>query len=288
MADSPRGTSPSGASGVSGSARAESKTVDYLKEIYGESVEPVSGAVSSSDLGGVATEEMSHVVDVAIAMFAAEGFAATKLEAIAKKSGMTKRMIHYHFTDKKGLYRKALVRAMERITPPAEVLNRSHAVPVEGMRRFIDAIFYRFQDNTDAVSLMLRENLDNVLDTSEVTTLNGHADAVLHMERLLLLGQDSGAFRPGISAADVLLLVSSVSVFRISNHSASLALGQIKLTNQRNTEGLRRMTIDMVLGFLTSNIPDSGYASYLEPTAKPEQPSPTPADLYTIEEPEIY
>ncbi|SDL88801.1 DNA-binding transcriptional regulator, AcrR family [Corynebacterium mycetoides] len=285
MADTPHGSS---------SARAQSGSGDYLDDLYSADAPatgapdavspPVEEAADKPEVGA----EASRVVDIALAMFAADGFSATKLDAVAKESGMSKRMIHYHFTDKKGLYRHTLVRAMERITPPAEVLNRSYAVPVEGMRRFVDAIFYRFQDNGDAVALMLRENLDQVLAPSEMATLNGHADVVLHMERLLLLGQDSGAFRPGISAADVLLLVSSVSVFRISNHSASLALGQMKLTNQRNTEGLRRMTIDMVLGFLTSNIPDSGYSSYLEATGKPGPGMQTPADPYTIKEPEIY
>ncbi|MBA4506067.1 TetR/AcrR family transcriptional regulator [Corynebacterium sanguinis] len=246
------------------------------------------GGFASRAPGGETRESLDRVVDVALTMFAKEGFANTKLDDISRQSGMSKRMIHYHFVDKKALYRRALTHAMQRITPPADVLNRSHAVPVEGMRRFIDAIFYRFQDNTDAVALMLRENLDPVLDQSETAALNGHSDVVLHMERLLLLGQDSGAFRPGISAEDVLLLVSSVCEFRISSHKASLALGHIKLTNQRNTEGLRRMTIDMVLGFLTSNIPDSGYASYLEAAATPAQPSTAPSDSYGIEEPELY
>ncbi|WP_235840713.1 TetR/AcrR family transcriptional regulator [Corynebacterium liangguodongii] len=265
MATPPRGSSHPGPTG------AEREGGDYLDEVY-----------------PTGSEDLDRVIDAAVSMFAADGFAATRLEAISKVSGMSKRMIHYHFTDKLGLYRRALARAMESISPPVEVMGRSYAVPVEGMRRFIDAIFYRFQDNTAAVALMLRENLDNVLDPSETAALSGHSDALLHMERLLLLGQDSGAFRPGISAADVMLLVSSVCVYRIANHKASLALGQMKLTNQRNTEGLRRMTIDMVLGFLTSNIPDSGYPSYLEATSKPDAQAPKQADAYAIEAPEIY
>lgn len=245
-------------------------------------------ATSVPEGSALSAPDVSQVLDTAVAMFAADGFAATRMDAVAKKSGMSKRMINYHFSDKKGLYRRALLHAMENITPPADVLNRSHAVPVEGMRRFVDAIFYRFQDNPDSVALMLRENLDRVLNPSETETLNGHAEVVLHMERLLLVGQDSGAFRPGISAEDVLLLVSSVCVFRITNRSASLTLGPLNLTNQRNTEGLRRMTIDMVLGFLTSNIPDSGYSSYLEPTAKPTQTDSSPTQAYTFDEPEMH
>lgn len=273
MAHPPRGFTTPGAADASG---------DYLTGVYDEPARPATGADTA------ASEEVARVVDVAVELFADQGYSATKLEAVSKTSGMSKRMIHYHFADKKGLYKQAIDRAFERLVPPADVLERTSTVPVEGMRRFVDALFYRFQDNPDAVALLLRENLDGVLTPAELASLGGRTEVVLHTERLLLLGQDSGAFRPGISAADVLALVSSICVFRIGSRHTSLQPGQMTLTNQRNTEGLRRMTIDTVLGFLTSNIPDSGYASYLEPDVKPKRQSSEPDDAYAIEEPELY
>ena len=62
--------------------------------------------------------EIDSVVDIALDMFARGGFSQTKLGAIAKETGMSKRMIHYHFGDKKGLYAKAIRRALERLVLP--------------------------------------------------------------------------------------------------------------------------------------------------------------------------
>ncbi|WP_245945758.1 TetR/AcrR family transcriptional regulator [Corynebacterium senegalense] len=207
----------------------------------------------------------------ALEVFARHGYEATKLQTLADATGMSKRMIHYHFGDKRGLYRACLTRAIHLLTPPQEVLNRSYAVPVEGMRRFVDAIFHRFLHNPGAVRLVLRENLDPVL--AEGDTLKPHelSEVLLHLERILLLGQDSGAFRPEVSADDILIMLCSLCLFREGNHRTAHNLTQVDLRSQRNVEGMRRMAIDTVLAFLTSNIPPSGYGSYLEAEAAPEQ-----------------
>ena len=81
------------------------------------------------------------VVHAALAAFARKGYSGAKMESLAKKTGMTKRMIHYHFGDKRGLYHATLRLALEQLAPPENILNRSHAVPVEGMRRFVDALY---------------------------------------------------------------------------------------------------------------------------------------------------
>lgn len=205
-----------------------------------------------------------EVTQTAMRMFANCGYADTKLEAVAKETGMTKRMIHYHFADKKGLYLRALHLALTQVAPPAEVLNRSYAAPVEGMRRFVDALYHAFLDNPDAVRLVIRENMDPVVEDDEAAQLPGANEVTLHVERLLLTGQDAGAFRPGVSALDVLILITSLCFFRVGTAVTAQNVGRMDVTNQRNVDGMRRLVVDAVLSFLTSNIPHSGYASYVE------------------------
>ena len=43
------------------------------------------------------------VVRTALSAFSRKGYSGVKVETLAKKTGMTKRMIHYHFGDKRGL-----------------------------------------------------------------------------------------------------------------------------------------------------------------------------------------
>ncbi|WP_288791981.1 TetR family transcriptional regulator [uncultured Corynebacterium sp.] len=227
--------------------------------------------------------EIDSVVDIALDMFARGGFSQTKLGAIAKETGMSKRMIHYHFSDKKGLYAKTIRRALDRLAPPEEILQRSYAVPVDGMRRFVDSMFHSFQDNPEAVQLLIRERLEPVLEDASTDIVHGRSEITLHVERLLLVGQDAGAFRPGISADDVLALLMALSTLRVSGNAASIITSHLDLDEPRNVEGMRRMVIDTVLAFLTSNIAPSGYESYLEATPLPDsEGTGTSDDLYDI------
>ena len=86
------------------------------------------------------------------------------------------------------------------------MLNRFFAVSVEGMRRFVDALYHTCLDNPDAVRLVLRENLDPAVEADDAALLTDAREMTLHAERLLLAGQDAGAFRPGITAVDLLAL----------------------------------------------------------------------------------
>ena len=75
-----------------------------------ENTDPLQAADQADSPHAAHAESVSidAVVDVAIKQFSRFGFTETKLETIAQESGMSKRMIHYHFGDKKGLYLRAL------------------------------------------------------------------------------------------------------------------------------------------------------------------------------------
>ena len=55
----------------------------------------------------------------------------------------------------------------------------------------------------------------------------------------------------------------------------------VDVDSRRNVDGMRRMVIDTVLAFLTSNISYSGYESYLEPAPSPAEAA-EPDELFDI------
>lgn len=223
------------------------------------------------------TSDRDAAIAAAIPVFARRGFADAKLDEIAKQSGVSKRMLHYHFSDKRGLYLSSLAAALSHTAPADEVLNRSYAVPVEGMRRFVDVMFHGFLEHPDCVRLLLRENLDAVLALEEFGSDHRDNDVTLHAERLLMLGQDAGAFRPGICAEDLLTLIVSLCEFQVAHARTSYAVSRVDFADRRNVDGMRRLVVDAVLAFLTSNIPPSGYDSYLVSSAESKVAA---ADIY--------
>lgn len=211
------------------------------------------------------------VVDVALKQFAQRGYADTKLDFIAKRSGMSKRMIHYHFGDKKGLYVKALTRSFELLIPHGEALATSSSVPAESVRTLVDAVFHSFEAHPEALRLILLENIHHYVNLQEMLPLIDSSEITLYMDRLLIQGQDSGAFRTGISAEDVYYLVAALGQFAISGRSTVRNILGLDLSTADNHEGIHRLMVDTVLSFLTSNIPPTEDESYLSQPVDPDE-----------------
>lgn len=222
------------------------------------------------------------VVVTALNHFAKHGFNETKLEKIAKASGMSKRMIHYYFGDKKGLYIKTISHALDMLRPDAEAMQLESAVPVDGVRKIVEAIYNSIINNPEAIRLILMENLHNHGGVESAAAFNDESNLLLNLDKLLMLGQDAGAFRPGISAEDVLVLISSLGYFRMSNQLTMDQIYDLDLTSDVNIEGMRRLVVDTVLAFLTSNLPDAESASYLttRDSAIPQTPD---TDIYAFD-----
>lgn len=243
-------------------------------------------ATDSASTDSVGTAELSgsveRVIDVAIEQFSELGFADAKLDNISRLAGMSKRMIHYHFGDKKGLYQQALSTAARRLNPPAGSLDIDSAVPVEGVRTLVDWLFKQHVEHPEAIRMMTMETSTGALETGQALT--DVSEVSLHLDKLLMLGQDSGAFRPGISANDIFTLIASLTMYRVTNRSMMQNLLDIDMHSPENTEGMHRMAVDTVLAFLTANIPDSGYSSYLSTGASVEDNDSIPQDIYSSDE----
>lgn len=206
-----------------------------------------------------------RVVEIALRIFAHQGFEDTRLESISQESGMSKRMIHYHFGDKKGLYLRALRLAISQLRPDARELELDSSVPVDGVRKVVEVIYRQMSTHPDAVRLVLLENLFEHAGISNTNPIADQSSVLLQMDKLLMMGQDAGAFRPGISALDVYTIISSMCIFRISSRGMFVNLYHMDMHKEDNVAGMQRLVVDTVLAFLTSNMANTGGMSYLTP-----------------------
>ena len=203
------------------------------------------------------------VLEVALKKFAELGFNDTRLEAIAKESGMSKRMIHYHFGDKKGLYQRCLVLAIKQLRPTITEMELDSGVPGDGVQKIVEAVYYRYANHPEAVRLLLVENLMNHASLLEGQPLADQSSITLQLDKLLMQGQDMGAFRPGISAQDIFTLIASIAMFRVTVRNTTINLYNIDMMDDANTTGMAHLAVDTVLAFLTSHIRSRDQISYV-------------------------
>lgn len=185
------------------------------------------------------------------------------------------------------LYEEGLRFAMAQIWPPAdapELDGLSDIIPADAVRVFVSAMYRRFQAHPDSLRLLISENLFNSADLAKRVGVMENSPVVLQLDRLLMRGYDVGAFREGVSAEDLYIVILSLCAFPVASGSTFHALYGMNVTDPANVDGLEKLIVDNVLAFLTSTMPTSQGNSYTHASPSPGMGPSVAARLYSRED----
>jgi AcrR family transcriptional regulator len=90
-----------------------------------------------------------HIARTAARLFAAQGFDATPVRAIAEAAGVTKPTLYYHFGSKEGLAQALLTRPTERLLAEMDAVLAAGLDPIETAVRMLDVKFAFFREDPD-------------------------------------------------------------------------------------------------------------------------------------------
>lgn len=174
------------------------------------------------------------------------------------------------FKDATLFYTEALRYAHSLLWPPATNSPESREArehigkitPAEAVRGFVSECYSRCVRKPDAVKLIVAENLFNRLSLRERHDILEASPVILHLDNVLMRGHDIGAFRYGISAEDVYLVITALCAFHVTHGASFSALYGMDTHDERNTEGILRIACDTVLAFLTTNMSTEHETSY--------------------------
>lgn len=136
-------------------------------------------------------ERVCQILDAALLEFAARGFAATRIDDIAARAGLSKGGVYAHFDSKEAIFQALMERAMrwidwEEMPPPGARLGGTRALAEWIVERLHAALL-----NPDAVVLLQllvaeRERVPQSIDQwrDRVTRLRAERVAALIRERL--------------------------------------------------------------------------------------------------------
>ena len=101
-----------------------------------------------------AAQRRRQLLDVALAVFARDGFHETSMNDIAEAAGVTKPVLYQHFASKRALYRELLVEVGEQLQDEiAEAATRA-GTPHEQVRAGFGAYFRWVADRRDAFRVL--------------------------------------------------------------------------------------------------------------------------------------
>jgi TetR/AcrR family transcriptional regulator len=171
---------------------------------------PPAEPASSNKRNAAATK--ARILDSGEHEFAARGFAGARLREIAEAAGVQPALIHHYFTDKQGLYRAVLDRALYPTSTESWTLLASRR-DLEGLLTgFIDMLLRFYAANKNLLAILRHEALSGssvLVELSRERTL----PIIEALSRFLQERQAAGEVRPDIAAEEVILAGMSMVVY---------------------------------------------------------------------------
>jgi len=175
-----------------------------------------------------ADRSQKDILDAALVEFTEQGLGGARMDRIAERAGVNKRLIYYYFDSKESLFLAVLERAYASIRAEERELNLSQVEPIEAIRRLIAFMWGYYQKHPEFITLLNSENLHrgrHIGKSGRAGEYSSPALAVL--SSVLGSGEAAGVFRPGLSARDVYLMIASMGYFYLSNrYTLSTFLGE--------------------------------------------------------------
>ena len=186
--------------------------------------------------------------------FAAYGLGGARVDRIAERAGINKRMLYYYFGQKEELFLAVLERAYAKIRGEELALNLTQVEPTEAIRRLIAFTWNYYIENPSFPILLNSENLHRArAPTASGAVRTLHSPFVATIADVLERGAMTGLFRAGVDPIQLYVSIAGLSYFYLSNnHTLSTIFDRDLMAPKAKLERLSHMT-DLVLGYLVRN-----------------------------------
>jgi AcrR family transcriptional regulator len=150
--------------------------------------------------------------------FAQKGYAGARVDAIAKRARINKRMLYHYFGGKGGLYLAVLEMSYAAIRSAEAQLDLTHREPIEGMRRLIRFTWTYYLENPEFLPILAAENQNRAgfLKQSErIVQLN--SPLIEALRTVLAHGGAEGTFRRDVDPVELYISIAALGAFYLSN-----------------------------------------------------------------------
>lgn len=183
--------------------------------------------------------------------FAESGLGGARMDGIASRAGVNKRLIYYYFGNKDALFLAVLENAYANIREAEKALHLQDHDPQTAIRRLVEFTWHYYLRHPEFLTLLNSENLHRARHlqmSGRIQEMNSPLIQLLAdvMER----GRKDGLFRGGVDPVQLYISIASLAYFYLSNNSTLSAIfGRDLLAPAALSERLSHIT-EVVLGYL--------------------------------------
>jgi AcrR family transcriptional regulator len=185
------------------------------------------------------------------AEFAEHGLGGARVERIAERAGVDKRLIYYYFENKDSLFLAVLEDTYRSIRAAEQQLHLTDLAPAEAVRRLTEFTWNYYLAHPEFLTLLNSENLHrgrHLEQSRRAREMN--SPLVQTLGEILERGRAAGVFRGGIDPVQLYISIAGLSYFYLSNnHTLSAIFGRNLLSPKARSERLSHIC-DVILGYV--------------------------------------
>jgi AcrR family transcriptional regulator len=183
--------------------------------------------------------------------FAQRGLAGARMDSIAERAGLNKRLIYYYFGSKDDLFLAVLEGTYANIRQAEQRLHLDEVEPVEAIRRLISFTWHYYLEHPEFITLLNSENLhraEHLKRSDRIQEMN--SPLVQLLDNVLERGRRDNLFRAGVDAVQLYISIASLCYFYLSNNDTlSAVFGRNLRAPKAMAQRLSHMT-ELVLGYV--------------------------------------
>lgn len=190
------------------------------------------------------------ILNAAEIEFAEKGIYGTRVDEIASKANINKRMIYEYFGSKEELYKAVLVNVYSRLGSQEILLLSEETSAVDAVKKLIELYFTFLKENPTFVNLLQWENLNKgkYIQDADFT---GIKDPTLELLRnVIYRGMTEGVFKTDIDTEQVILSLLTYCFSYFANRYTLSKLMATKLDDEENVSKRVQHVMDMFLTYL--------------------------------------
>jgi len=198
-----------------------------------------------------ADRSQQAILDAARDEFAQHGLGGARMDRIAERASINKRLIYYYFGNKEDLFLAVLEDAYLHIREAERQLHLTDLPPADAVRKLTEFTWNYYLEHPEFLTLLNSENLHraaHLVRSTRVRELN--SPLVRTLGEILERGRVDGVFRGGVDPVQLYISIAALAYFYLSNnHTLSAIFGRDLMAPKARTERLSHIT-EVILGYV--------------------------------------
>lgn len=191
------------------------------------------------------------ILAAAVKEFTERGFEGARVDNIADRAGVNKRMLYHYFGNKQALYVAVLEGSYAAIRSAEHGLHLTDRDPIEGMTDLVLFTWRYYLAHPEFLSLLNTENLHRakfLKRSARIFELN--SPLIERISVLLRRGVEQRVFRDDMDPLKVYVSIAALGFFYLSNRWTLSTVFRRDLLAKDEVENWGRHMVDVTLSYL--------------------------------------